>query len=190
VLGQPHPGAVVPTVGVRRVVTGHDASGASVVVSDGAAPRSHAYRSIPGLVEALLWATDGAEDAGAADPTPAVDSYVPPPGGTRMIWLRFPPDAVLADPSFDAAAARDEQLAVSPGLAERFEPDAPGMHATPTVDYAVVVEGELWLELDGGVQTRLGTGDVVVQNGTRHAWRNRGEGPATLLVILVGRETR
>lgn len=170
------------------MVTGHDAAGAPVVVSDGDAPRSHAYASVPGLVEVLVWATDGRERRGPADPTPGARSYVPPPGGTRLIWLQFPPDTVFADPAFDAAAARAEQLAVSPGLAERFDPGNPGMHATPTVDYAVVVEGELWLELDGGAETRLGPGDVVVQNGTRHAWRNHGERPATLLVVLVGDE--
>ena len=177
-------------MGLRRVVTARDPSGASVIVSDGRPPRSHAYRTIPGLLEVLVWATDGPAGSGSADPTLVTASYVPPPGGTRLIWLRFPPDAVFDDPSFDGAAARAEQVAVSPGLAERFEPDAPGMHATPTVDYAVVIEGTLWLELDRGVETRLGPGDVVVQNGTRHAWRNHGNQPATLLVVLVGDEPR
>lgn len=171
---------------VRRVVTGRTPDGVSVVTESGPPPRRHAYAHVPGLVETLVWAHDGAPNAGGVDPTAATASYVPPPGGSRLIWLQFPPDAVFADPAFDPDAARAEQLGASPGLADRFEPDAPGMHATPTVDYAIVVQGELWLELDGGQETRLQPGDVVVQNGTRHAWRNHGAEPATLAVVLVG----
>ena len=54
-----------------------------------------------------------------------------------------------------------------------MEPDAPGMHATQTVDYDIVIEGDLCLELDDGVEVRLPTGSCVVQHGTRHAWHNR-----------------
>lgn len=172
---------------VRRVVTGTTPAGASVVVSDGPAPRSHAYTHVPGLVETLVWTT-GDDVPGLTtdgDPTVSAGSFVPPAGETRLIMLEFPPDTVFSDTTFDPVAARAEQLAVSPGLGERFEPKAPGMHTTPTVDYAVVVRGELWLELDRG-ETRLSPGDVVVQNGTRHAWRNHGDGPATLAVVLIG----
>jgi quercetin dioxygenase-like cupin family protein len=73
-----------------------------------------------------------------------------------------------------------------PGLAERFDPDDPGMHSTPTVDYAVVLEGEVWLVMAGGEGTLLRRGDVVIQNATRHAWRNRSERPATIATVLVG----
>lgn len=177
---------------VRRVVTGRGAAGTSIVTGIGPPPRSHAYQRVPGLTETLVWATDpaGAPASGQGsaddDPTPSVRSYVPAAGGTRLIWLQFPPDAVFADPAFDPVAARAEQLDASPGLAERFELDAPGMHATPTVDYAIVVDGELWLELDDGQETPLRPGDVVVQRGTRHAWRNHGTAPATLAVMLIG----
>lgn len=170
-------------------MTGRTATGASVVVSDGSPPRAHAYEHIPGLAETLVWATgDGAGTAAGAgaDPTLSVRSYVPPTGGSRLIWLEIPPDTVFAEPGFDPVAARDEQLAVSPGLAERFEEETPGMHATPTVDYAIVVAGELGLELDDGHETRLEPGDVVVQDGTRHAWRNHSDAPATLAVVLIG----
>ncbi|MGH9109390.1 MAG: cupin domain-containing protein [Acidimicrobiales bacterium] len=171
------------------MVTGRSPTGASVVVSDGSAPRSHAYEHIPGLVETLVWAT-GADvepsEGDGTDPTAVARSYVPPRGGTRLIWLEIPPDTAAAGTGFDPAAARAEQLAASPGLAQRFEEGAPGMHTTPTVDYAVLVRGELWLELDDGHETRLRPGDVVVQDGTRHAWRNHGDSPATLAVVLVG----
>ena len=65
-----------------------------------------------------------------------------------------------------------------------FEPD--GMHRTPTVDYGIVLDGEIWLELDEGRSALLRQHDVVVQNGTRHAWRNKSNRPATLAFVLIG----
>ena len=67
-----------------------------------------------------------------------------------------------------------------------MEPDAPGMHTTDTVDFELILEGEVWLELDDGVEVHLEPGDTVVQNGTRHAWRNHGDKVCRLLVVLVG----
>lgn len=177
--------AAVP-VALRRVVTGHDASGSSLVALQGMPPRTHAFRHIDGMVSRLVWATppqpvlpfDG------SDPTPAVDDFVPAPGETRFLVVTFPPDAVFGSLRFNPEAAQRENLAVSPGLAERFEPD--GMHATPTVDCAVVLDGELWLELDEGRSTLLRQHDLVVQNGTRHAWRNKSDRPATVAFVLIG----
>ena len=60
------------------------------------------------------------------------------------------------------------------------------MHTTDTVDYGVLLDGELHLELDNRATRRLTPHDVVVQNGTRHAWRNRSDKPATMLFVLVG----
>ncbi len=103
------------------------------------------------------------------------------------MMVTFPPDSVFADPSFDGAAAAAENLAKTPGLADLFEPDNPGMHTTPTVDYAVVISGSVVLEVDEGAAVRLEPGDVVVQNGTRHAWRvPPSDEPATIFVILMG----
>jgi len=67
-----------------------------------------------------------------------------------------------------------------------LEPDHPGMHTTDTVDYDVVLSGEVWLELDDGAEVHLKPGDCVVQNGTRHAWHNKTDQPCTLAVVLVG----
>ena len=172
----------------RRVVTGHDADGAAIVVADGPCPRDHAYAAIPGMHEALAWATEHPHTIPAdnADPTASITSYVPGPGSTRLLVVVFPPDAVFGAPTFDAAAAAAEQAVASPGLAETFEAEAPGMHGTPTVDYAFVLEGTIILDLDGGKTTTLSVGDIVVQNGTRHAWRNTSESPATVAFVLVG----
>lgn len=172
---------------MRRVVTGHDEKGKSVVVSDGPVPRSREFASLPGWVSALPWATEPGEPATRTgeDPTPKVTSLLPASGGTRFIVLTMPPDTAMADPSFDPIAFDREQRADSPGLAELFEPD--GMHATPTVDYGIVLQGEIVLELDDGLLTPLSTGDIVIQDGTRHAWRNRSDRPVTVAFVLIGR---
>ncbi|HSW04493.1 cupin domain-containing protein [Aquabacterium sp.] len=151
-----------------------------------APPRTHAFGHIPGMVSRLVWAT-GTQPAlpfDGVDPTPDIMGFVPEPGETRFLVVTFPPDAVFAAPGFDPAAAAQENLATSPGLAERFEPD--GMHTTPTVDYAIVLDGEIWLELDEGRSALLRQHDVVVQNGTRHAWRNKSDRAATMAFVLIG----
>jgi uncharacterized cupin superfamily protein len=91
---------------------------------------------------------------------------------------------------FDPAAFGAEFAANAPGLAERFEMDHPGMHTTDSIDYDVVLEGELVLELDDGKEVTLRAHDVVVQNGTRHAWRNRSDKPAKMLFVLLGAPRR
>lgn len=173
---------------MRRVVTGHDVQGRSVVVSDGPIPRSHEFTTLPGWVSALPWATEPGEPTARAgdDPTAKVTDFVPAPGGTRFIVLTLPPDATMADPSFDPVAFGREQLAESPGIAEYMEAENPGMHTTPTVDYGIVLDGEVTLELDDGALTRLSSGDIVIQNGTRHGWRNHGARPVTLAFVLIG----
>ena len=73
-----------------------------------------------------------------------------------------------------------------PGMAATLELDHPGMHTTDTVDFEYVISGEVWLELDDGEEVRLRAGDTVVQNGTRHAWHNRGTDACRMVVISVG----
>jgi len=171
---------------IRRVVTGHDSMGTSEVALDTPVPRADAFRHIPGMVSRLVWASAPVPGLpfDGVDPTPAVANFVPAPGATRFLIVTFPPDSVFAAPHFNPAAAAAENLAVSPGLAECFEPD--GMHATPTMDFGIVLDGEIWLELDEGRSTHLQRHDVVVQHGTRHAWRNKSERPATLAFVLIG----
>jgi len=175
----------VPVV-IHRVVTGHAPDGSSRLAMQSAPPRTDAFKHIPGMVSRLVWATGPipALPFDGADPTPAVSSFVPGPGETRFLMVTFPPDAIFGAAKFDVDAAIRENLAVSPGLAERFEPD--GMHTTPTVDYAIVLDGEIWLELGEGRSTLLRQHDVVIQNGTRHAWRNKSDRSATLAFVLIG----
>jgi hypothetical protein len=127
--------------GVRRVVTGTDATGRSVVVEDGITPRAHDFATIPGMSTALVWAaTDGMPwHVDQPDPTLGVDPDEPAAGEVRFLVIRFPPDAVLTRPGFDPAAADEEQRLVSPRLHARFNADRGGMHTTETTDYVTVV---------------------------------------------------
>ena len=100
--------------------------------------------------------------------------------------VRFPPDAVFADPRFDPARTAEEQAFHLRGLAERFEAEDPGMHRTDSIDYDIVLDGEIWLELDDGAVKHLRQGDVVIQGGARHAWRNLSDKSATMAFVLIG----
>lgn len=100
--------------------------------------------------------------------------------------VTFPPDHLMQSVDFDPEAAAEEMCARLPGLGDLFEADAPGFHRTDTIDYGVVLDGEVLLELDDGRTNLLRQGDIVIQMGTRHAWRNPGNTPARLLFVLVG----
>jgi hypothetical protein len=172
---------------IRTVITG-EKNGKAVFVFDGICRHARDYASTPGFATALAWATPHTAQLphDGEDPCPAQVSVVPAPHGTRMIFVQFPPDSVMASADFDPAAAGAEYAKHLPGLAECFEPDGSGMHRTNSVDYDVIVSGELWLELDDGEVRHVKAGDVVIQNGTRHAWRNRSDTAATMVSVLVG----
>ena len=73
-----------------------------------------------------------------------------------------------------------------PGMMAHMEPDDPGMHTTDTTDFEIVLSGRIVLELDDGAEVELEAGDTVVQNGTRHRWRNPFDEPAVLGLFMVG----
>ena len=177
---------------VRRVVTAIGPEGRSGIVSDAPAPRAASYTSAPGFASALIWSTPAGVGVGRG--TPKDDtlqaSFVPGPGETRLMIVAFPPDSVMMRPDFDGAAFGAEFARNAPGLAERFEMDHPGMHTTDSIDYDLVLEGEIVLELDDGREVTLRQHDVAVQHGTRHAWRNRSDKPAKMLFVLVGAQRR
>jgi|HubBroStandDraft_1064217.scaffolds.fasta_scaffold50450_2 mannose-6-phosphate isomerase-like protein (cupin superfamily) len=173
----------------RRIVTGN-VNGKSFVQSDEPLA-AYEFKTVPGYEHTLIWVNPAIPDLSTEqrfDRYP--DSVVPGPGGTSLHFVTFPPGSAFADPSFDAEAAQEEALVRLRGLADHFEKEDPGMHKTNTVDYAVVYDGEMWLELDDGETLHLSRGDVVVQNGTRHAWRNKGNKPVTMLFFLNGARAR
>jgi len=148
---------------------------------------AYEFKTVPGYEHTLIWVNPTTPDLSEEqrfDRYP--NSVVPGSGGTSLHFVTFPPSSVFADPSFASEAARSEALIRLRGLADHFEKEDPAMHKTNTVDYAVVYEGEIWLELDDAKTVHLKRGDVVVQNGTRHAWRNKGTAPVTMLFFLNG----
>ncbi len=175
---------------IRRIVTRHDGGGRSIFAEDAPVPRSHGYEHIKGFSTSLVWSTGGAPQVpnDGMDPTQNVNSFVPELGGTRFMIVTFPPDSVMMSDTFNPVAAGQEYMENIPGLAEKFEMDNPGMHTTNSVDYGIVLDGEISLELDDGKQVHLKRHDTVIQNGTRHAWRNKSDKPATLAFVLIGAE--
>ena len=172
---------------VRRVVTGHDAGGKAVFASDeqvepvtlGLMPGSEFHR---------LWGGDQAPTFPDDGAPPAQPTYFPPVGGFRFGMFTIPGaaaghEAPQVDDIAAAMAEIDEKL---PGMMRYMEPDDPGMHTTDTIDFEVILSGSCVLELDDGASVTLHAGDTVVQNGTRHAWRNNGTETARLAVFICG----
>lgn len=171
---------------VRRVVTGHDAGGKAVFVSDEqVAPIIPSL--LPGNEFHRLWGGDEAPRFPDDGSRPDDRSYFPPVGGFRFGFFTIPPDGGAgAPPDLDMGAALAELEEKLPGLAGHMEPDNPGMHTTATIDFEVILSGSVTLELDDGAAVTLGPGDTVVQNGTRHRWTNAATDPAVIAVFICG----
>jgi quercetin dioxygenase-like cupin family protein len=169
---------------IRRIVTGHNAQGRSIIVSD--APSSHVL-TLPGRADLALtdlWVTDRApaSNAGSVDTAKRRMSLEPPMNGSIFRVVEFPPDAAGGG-GFDRAAAFRAM-----GATHALDPDGsrhPAMHRTDTVDYALVLTGEIWALMDEG-ETLMRAGDTLVQRGTNHAWSNRGDQPSLVVFVLVG----
>lgn len=172
---------------IQRVVTGHDASGKAVVSSNGALPTVIELAALPGVVFHEVWSTSAspASIGNGADPTLAPLMLPPPPNGTRIRFVDIPPDSdeLLAH---GAAHIKQGFAEVGDVSASTHGADAPHplMHRTESIDYGVVIEGELTLLLDRG-EVVVRPGSVVVQRGTNHAWANRSGKPCRILFVLV-----
>jgi mannose-6-phosphate isomerase-like protein (cupin superfamily) len=146
---------------------------------------------MPGSSFHLLWNGDEAPTFPDDGGRPAQTTYFPAVGGFRFGFFTLPPAGSPgpgADVDVPAALAAFE--AQMPGLLSHMEPADPGMHTTDTIDFEVVLSGEVVLELDDGATRTLHPGDTVVQNGTRHRWSNPGTEPAVLAVMLIGAHRR
>ncbi len=170
---------------IRRVVTGTTAEGKAVFVSDEPVPPI-TLDMVPGYEFHRLWGADETVELPSDGTRPSDPWYFPPVGGFRFGFFTIAPDSVSMPPDLDIVAALEQMDERLPGMAAHMEPDAPGMHTTDTIDYELIVSGRVVLELDDGATRELGPGDTVIQNGTRHAWRNPFDEPCVLLVVLVG----
>ena len=170
---------------VRRVVTGHGNDGQSMFATDGYATNIKEMTSMPGLALTDLWetATAPASNAGHADAASRTIRLEPPRGGTILRIVEFPPDSAWRN-SADARAAFDS---IGAGHAKDQQSSDPMMHKTATVDYIIVLKGEIWAIMDKG-ETLLKAGDILVQRGTNHSWSVRGNEPCIIAAVLVSAE--
>lgn len=170
---------------IRRIVTGQAQDETSIFVDDHeVAPIT--LNLLPGVEFHRIWGADKTVRLPTDGSVPAALAYFPLAGGFRFGFFTLGPDTHTIREGLDVEAALAELAEKLPGMAEVMEPENPGMHTTDTVDFNVVLSGEVWLELDNGAEVHLKTGDCVVQNGTRHAWRNKSSEPCVLAVTLVG----
>jgi hypothetical protein len=146
----------------RRIVTGHR-GGKAVVLSD-TPLATYAFKTIRGFEHAYVWKTETASEAEPEQVDLAMPkSALPPASGSLVHVVTFPPAAARVSQPTNASAVTREYSARLPGLADTFEHDGSEMHVTPTIDYAILLDGELWLELDDGRNVHLSAGDIVVQ---------------------------
>lgn len=170
---------------IRRVVTGHDSNGKSVFASDELVDGYHPMLN-PASAFHLLWNGDEPPRFPDDGARPAPTTYFPAVGGFRFGTFTLPPAGTATPADLDVPAALAEMEANLPGMLGHMDPSQPGMHTTSTIDFEVVLTGQVVLELDDGAEVVLEAGDTVVQNGTRHAWHNRGDVPAHIAVFLIG----
>ncbi len=170
----------------RRVITGQRPEAEpEIVVDETVAPMTPAL--LPGWEFHTFWGFDTPPTA----PNPGQGSgglrwFPETPGGVRFFQCTIPPDATPQPELADVDAAVTEAETLVPGLIGVFEPDAPGMHRTDSIDFLYIISGRCILDLDNGRSVELGPQDTIVQNGTRHAWRNPFDEPCRLLAVLLG----
>ncbi|HEX6957781.1 MAG TPA: cupin domain-containing protein [Ferrovibrio sp.] len=169
----------------RRIVTGHDGTGKSVVAIDTTMTPKVSNQE-RGVDFYEIWNTTGSPvpvDNGP-DPTDRPLTIPPPKLGSIIRYVDFEPESEKTA-RMDAAAAKAAFAAVGTAQASTWRPGKhPMMHRTETVDYGIVLEGEIVLILDDA-EVPLKAGDVVVQRGTDHAWANRSDQPARMAFILL-----
>lgn len=166
---------------IRRVVTGHDASGKAVVLYDGDATNTRT-RAFAGTTSTLIWVTDGApaDISTTQDQADRQIATAPPPGGSIFRIVDFAPLTPRMEAVSHADVARE--LGVSHhGPATTRHPFA---HRTRSVDYALVLSGEIDMEMDGDT-LHLRAGDVLIQQGTYHAWLNRSQQVCRIAFVLI-----
>jgi mannose-6-phosphate isomerase-like protein (cupin superfamily) len=172
---------------LRRVITGHAVNGQPKVVIDQSMPAT-TMALLPGWEIHRLWGYDEVPPA----PNPGKEAsdlrfYPERPNGVRFMQVTIPPASTPPPPAnLDMAAAAAEADRLAPGLVGVFEPEEPGMHRTDTIDFILILEGRVILDLGGGQTVELGPHDTAVQNGTRHKWYNPFNEPCRLLGVLIG----
>jgi quercetin dioxygenase-like cupin family protein len=173
------------------VVTGHDKNGRAIVISDGPAPFVATNEHRPGWSATDIWRTSETPAAivrAPAEPTLGPRRQLPAKRGTVLRINTYPPET-NADRQVDAETSRRAFALLGNEQAATFGKGGrhPMMHRTETIDYALVLSGEITMILDDQ-DVLLKAGDVVVQCGTNHAWSNRSNAPCTIAYVLIDGE--
>ena len=171
---------------MRRIITGHDENGRSIISIDGPPARSIG-EDVGGLFE--IWNTDG-NDIISSDSSDRADEDIilsPPKGGTKFRYFQINPipEGVPDEMMHEIAADAFEKIGASHHRIDTSK--HPAMHKTETIDYIVLLQGDVSLLLDEE-EVRLQPFDTVVQRGTNHAWINHGDKPALLIAVLIDSE--
>lgn len=173
----------------RRVVTGHDKQGRAVILEDAAPPRIVRIGGERGPLFYEVWNTRETPafiDAASGEPAETGVQLAPPKNGTRIRVLDIPPE----DESFgkvtpEEAKAHFAEVGAASASSHHAGPSRhPFMHRTETIDYGIMLEGELTLIMDEG-ETVVRAGDIVIQRGTNHGWANRSGKPCRIAFILI-----
>lgn len=169
---------------IRRIVSGHNAQGKSVFIMDGNVGAPPGRRSAAGTSVVDLWQTDStpADNSGDKDPTERPFRLPPPDNGSIFRVVEYPPDKER----FAAMSAQDWSADAQRQGYRRDAGNArhAGFHKTDTIDYAIVLDGEIYALMDEG-EKLMRPGDVLIQRGTNHAWSNRGDKPARVAFVLI-----
>lgn len=172
---------------VRRVVTGWDEQGKSIITSDGPTPEVHTSAMRPGFSSTELWVTTStpARTHEVDEPTKRKRTLQPPPGGTICRIAELPPDSSYMDGmNREKAVAAYMEFGSPEAVQGNENAPHPFMHKTESVDYGIILSGEIFLVMDD-TETLLKAGDVVIQRGTNHAWSNRSTEVCRIAFILI-----
>ncbi len=177
---------------VRRVVTGHNSSGQAIIQEDGAVPRVRRIGGETGPMFYEVWNTQATPvpiDHASGEPEEDGIILAPPAGGTRIRVLDIPPDAdELEATTPEEARAHFAEIGAADAASHSGEGSRHAhMHRTETIDYGIVLEGEITLLMDEGEAT-VSAGDIVVQRGTNHGWANRSGNNCRIAFILIDGE--
>ena len=172
----------------RRIVTGHDQVGRAVILSDAPPPRVQQIGGPGGPTFFEVWntrETPVAIDRESGEPVESGLVLAPPKGGTRIRVIDFPPESdAIRRLTATEAAEKFTEMGGAEAAQSRTGAPHPLMHRTQTLDYGIVVEGELTLVLDRG-ETTVRAGDIIIQRGTNHAWANRTDKNCRVAFVLI-----
>ncbi|NNC38313.1 MAG: cupin domain-containing protein [Acidimicrobiales bacterium] len=173
----------------RRIVTGHNSEGKAIILEDSPPPRVQRIGGGTGPMFYEVWnttATPAPIDPASGEPPEDKIVLAPPANGTRIRVLDIPPD----DASFETMSAEEriahfEEIGAGDAVADGGNSERHAhMHKTETIDYGIVLSGEIVLIMDEG-ETLCKAGDIIIQRGTNHGWANRSDQDCRIAFILI-----